>query len=97
MVLRDNPYWTAKAQKDLKEIAKYYNSKVRSIVKDAKLLAAQPFLGFREPLLEHKAEGFRSLISGNYKIVYFIKDEIVIIATLFDCRQDPDKLKQSIR
>lgn len=96
-MVRNNPYWTAKAKEDLKEIVKYNKRKGRAIVNDANLLALQPFLGFREPLFEHKAEGFRSLISGNYKIVYYIKDRIVIIATLFDCRQDPDKLKQSIR
>lgn len=103
MVAKQNKlYWTAKAQKDLKEIARYYKKRDKvstvaiSIVTDANLLATHPFLGFKEPLLEHKPEELRSLISSHYKIIYYIQDEIVFIITIFDCRQDPNKLKTSI-
>lgn len=107
MVVKKNaPYWTAKAKKDLKDITKYlkketskgFASKQRNDIKHyADLLGPNPLLGFQEPLLENEPEGFRSLIHSNYKIVYYIENGHIYIARIFDCRQDPNKLKQSIR
>lgn len=33
------------------------------------------------------------LVSGNYKIIYLIDENLITIATIFDCRQNPVKLK----
>lgn len=106
MVLKKNaPYWTTEARDDLKEIAKYYkkeaskevaSKQTKSIKHYADLLVVNPLLGFKESLLENEVKEYRSLIHGNYKIVYRIENDIVYINRIFDCRQDPDKLKQSI-
>lgn len=107
MVLKKNVlYWTTEAKKDLKNIAKYYkkeaskevaSKQTKSIKHYADLLVANPLLGFKEPLLENTAKEYRSLIHGNYKIVYRIENDIVYINRIFDCRQDPNKLKHAIR
>lgn len=106
MVLKKNvPYWTTKAKKDLRDIAKYYkkeasnevaSKQTKSIKHYADLLMTNPLLGFKEPLLENEVKEYRSLIHGNYKIVYRIENGTIYINRIFDCRQDPDKLKQSI-
>ena len=36
---------------------------------------------------------YRFLVDGNYKIIYSYRTEKVYINTIFDTRQDPDKLK----
>ena len=40
---------------------------------------------------------YRSLIEGNYKIVYCLeKDKYIRIVAIFDCRQNPDKLSRNL-
>ncbi|MCD4833189.1 MAG: hypothetical protein K8R31_05275 [Bacteroidales bacterium] len=34
------------------------------------------------------------LVVGNYKIIYWIEDNYIKIATIFDCRQNPEKFKK---
>ena len=100
MVLKQkNPYWTAKAKEDLKEITKYYkkeisinmaHKKVKDLKHYADLLADNPLLGFYEQALSSEPQGFRSLVHEHYKIIYFIEDDIIYISAIFDCRQNPD-------
>jgi len=65
---------------------------VNSIVDKSILLSANPRMGQLEELLKHRKDEIRYLVEGNYKIVYKIEEPIVVIATLFDCRQNPKKL-----
>jgi hypothetical protein len=39
-------------------------------------------------------EDFRYLVESNYKIIYWKEDEIITIASVFDCRQNPEKIKK---
>jgi hypothetical protein len=39
-------------------------------------------------------EDFRYLVESNYKIIYWKEDEIITIASVFDCRQNPEKSKK---
>jgi hypothetical protein len=57
------------------------------------LLEQAPRVGQKEELLTHLNKEIRFLIEGNYKIVHWIDENIVSIATVFDCRQNPQKLK----
>lgn len=53
-------------------------------------LATNPYIGKLEPLLKERPQGFRSLVvHKNYKLIYYIEDETVYIATLFDNRRNP--------
>ena len=98
--------WSRTAQKDLKAIALYYRKEVslkvaqkivESIRSEARRLINMPFMGQIEPSFVDNPTGYRYLVSGNYKIIYYVKNDKIRINNIFDCRQDPDKLKQAIR
>lgn len=65
------------------------HKKVKDLKHYADLLADNPLLGFYEQALSSEPQGFRSLVHEHYKIIY--------ISAIFDCRQNPDKLRTSIR
>jgi toxin ParE1/3/4 len=52
-------------------------------------------IGQEEPLLKKRKKNYRYLIEGNYKIIYNEEDGKIIIHTVFDTRQNPNKLKVS--
>jgi plasmid stabilization system protein ParE len=95
--------WTYFATSELKSIFLYYKmvagetiaDKIKkSIFDTTKILSKQPFIGqVEENLIELKQE-HRYLIEGNYKIIYRIIDENIYITDVFDCRQNPQKIKQ---
>ena len=94
--------WSDSAIEELRNIYEYYYSKAskkvadkitNSIVDKTIMLEITPRMGQKEELLAHFKQEIRYLVQGNHKIVYLIKENIVSIATVFDCRQDPIKLK----
>jgi len=94
--------WSDSAIEELQNIYKYYYSKAskkvadkitNSIVDKTIKLEITPRMGQKEELLAYLKQEIRYLVQGNYKIVYFIEENIVYIATVFDCRKDPIKLK----
>jgi len=97
--------WTDSAIEELQEINDYLtfsagikiaNKITNAIVDKTLLLEKNPGIGQVEELLKHKKKDIRHLVDGHYKIVYFIEDNYVIVATVFDCRQDPAKLENTI-
>jgi toxin ParE1/3/4 len=50
-------------------------------------------MGQREPLLIKYSIIYRYLVQGDYKIIYSIENDEVIINRIFDTRQNPKKLK----
>ena len=96
--------WTDSAIADLQEIHDYFisvaslkvaNKITNSIVDKSILLENNPRIGQVEELLKHRKEEIRYIVDGHYKIVYFIDDNYVIIATVFDCRKDPKILENT--
>jgi plasmid stabilization system protein ParE len=94
--------WSDSAIEELREIYNYYyfkagrktaNKLTNTIVDLTIKLEQTPRIGQKEELLAHLKKEIRYLVSGNYKIVYLIEDNLVTIATVFDCRQNPRKLK----
>jgi len=94
--------WSELAEKQLKDIYGYFslqasprvaNRIVKKIVESVEVLYTVPFSGQKEELLSRYAEDFRYLVEGNYKIIYWNYNELITIASVFDCRQNPDKLK----
>lgn len=63
------------------------------ILDGADTLLMHPLQGQEEPLLEYLGLGHRRLVVGHYKIIYRIIEECIYITDIFDCRQDPDKMK----
>jgi len=69
----------------------------RKIFKSTFQLSSQPFSGQIEMTLQPLGENHRYIVSGNYKIVYRLIDETVLITDLFDSRQDPLKINKTQR
>jgi plasmid stabilization system protein ParE len=100
-----NVKWTKPAQTQLREIFDYYNSNADEIVAQkivAKItsrigiLSHNPLGAQRELSLEDRPEGFRRLVAGNHKIVYWIVDNEVWIAAVFDTRRNPTQLRKMV-
>lgn len=95
--------WSALAERQLRSIYDYYYVKaspsiakklINKIVAKAFTLKKSPFIGQKEELLIDYPEDFRYLVEGNYKIIYWIQQQSITIAAVFDCRQNPVKMKE---
>ncbi len=95
--------WSELSERQLKDIFDYYasaasprNAKkiVNRILERISILETNPFIGPKEELLVEYPEDFRYLVESNYKIIYWKKGNLITIASIYDCRQNPEKIKQ---
>jgi addiction module RelE/StbE family toxin len=93
------------ALEDMETIFHYYAQQneiyavelYNQIIEEAEQLQYFPQMAQKEALLEKCEEEYRSLIIQNrYKLVYFVENETVNIVAVFDCLQNPIKLKNDI-
>ena len=100
-------YWLEFAENKLQDIYNYYLFKanrkvaekiVNGIVDTTIGVGKHPNMGQKEFNLKNRKEKFRYLIYKNYKIIYWVNHEFnrVEIANVFDTRQDPEKIEQTI-
>ena len=97
--------WYVEAVADLDKIYDYYVKKspraaallYNKILDDTDILATQPYIAAVEQILEGYPENYRSLVvaNGKYKVVYFIKNDTVLIVQVFNCRRNPARLKST--
>jgi plasmid stabilization system protein ParE len=90
--------WSSRAKTDLFDILDFYfqrnGTKTYSIKLNANLrksillLETHPEIGVQTDI-----DNIRNLIHGDYAIFYEIKIKSIEIVTIWDCRQDPGKLK----
>ena len=94
--------WSDFALRQLKEIHKYYEIEAsektaqrltKSIVQTTIQLESNPLIGTREPLLENTEYEYRFLVKKNYKIIYRLDNKFVRVVSVFDTRQNPEKIK----
>ncbi|MBC7388495.1 MAG: type II toxin-antitoxin system RelE/ParE family toxin [Opitutaceae bacterium] len=90
--------WSKSAIEQLETIFDYYKNKaneriakeiVKRIVDKTLLLETQPRIGPQEELLRSRKFEYRYLLEGNYKIIYWVDEPFIKIATVFDCRRNP--------
>lgn len=97
-------FWSKFAENKLEEIFDYYKFKaslkvakkiVNGIVNQTIDLNKTPTRGQIEDIFKDDEREFRYLVYTNYKIVYYInrKARRIVIANVFDTRQNPEKLK----
>lgn len=94
--------WSHRAQTDRKEILKYwinrnksnnYSKKLNGLFKEAiKLIADYPEIG--KPTDDKNA---RIKIVRDYLIIYEINNEQIFILTIWDSRQNPERLKKILK
>lgn len=96
-------FWTDTARFQLEDIFNYYKDKasirvaiklVKQIIDRTIQLEKNPNSGPKEPLLFKRKFEYRYLVEGNYKIIYWKQDNYIKIATVFDCRHNPEKIKE---
>lgn len=94
--------WSDLAKNQLKNIYDYYSTVagkriakrlIKSLVTRADALYSNPYSGRKEELLLEHPQVYRYLVIGNYKIIYWIDNNKAFIASVFDCRQNPNKIK----
>lgn len=94
--------WSELSEKQLKDIFDYYSFEVspriarkivNKLIDRVSILESNPSAGQKEELLSHYPEDFRYLVESNYKIIYWLKENVVTVASVFDCRQNPEKIK----
>lgn len=89
--------WSHRAEIKLFKILEFYSERNKSsyyskklyqkINKELKILLKQPDIG-----LKTEIETVRGLIIDDYILFYETVNEIIIIHTIWDCRQNPDNL-----
>lgn len=94
--------WSELSIRQLKDIFDYYSAvantriarKIINRIHDrVSILEDNPQAGPKEPLLENHHEEYRFLVETNYKIIYWQKDNLITISSVFDCRQNPHNIK----
>lgn len=93
--------WTHQAAKDLEAIADYIGRDspreaaafVADVLSAVDRAGSFPLSGRRVP--ESDSPSLREIILGNYRIIYRVRDEAVVILTIYHCarRLDPSRLE----
>ena len=95
--------WSELSERQLRDIFEYYSFEVSSkiarkivnrIIDKVSVLESNPLAGAKEELLSNYPEDYRYLVESNYKIIYWKKENLITIASVFDCRQNPTKIKK---
>jgi plasmid stabilization system protein ParE len=98
--------WTAFAATQLENLYRFLNNKSETaavsvyndILDETERLLHFAEMAPIEPLLSEFSEVYRSLvIRSTYKVVYYTTNNSIFIVAVFDCRQNPEKLKKHIR
>ena len=97
MVNRVKIIWSKRAQKDLKDVYDFYESKsekaAENVVND--ILHTIENIVFEEQYQVDEILGkpYRRMVASHYRIVYRPKRSSILIFRIFDNRQNPGKLK----
>jgi toxin ParE1/3/4 len=95
--------WSELSERQLKDLFVFYSFEaspriavklINRIVNRVSILASNPSIGSKEELLSEYTEDFRYLVESNYKIIYWQKENVITIASVFDCRLNPEKIKK---
>jgi toxin ParE1/3/4 len=95
--------WSEQSARQLKDIFDFYSFEVsprmarkiiNRILDRITILESSPLAGQKEELLSDYIEEYRYLLESNYKIIYWKKENLITIAAVFDCRQNPEKIQK---
>jgi plasmid stabilization system protein ParE len=88
-------HWLRRASNELDAIHQFYNEfaseqvakrRIGIIIHSVDLLQTMPYLGRMDEDFTH-IRSYRYLIVLTYKVYYFVEDDGVYIASIWDCRQ----------
>lgn len=98
--------WLPRAIRHRDNIYKYYYKKspqaaiklYNDLLDSVNPLKDYPNMAAIEPLVSDSSDTYHSLVvRDNYKVVYYIDNDVIYISAVWDCRQNPKKLKDKIR
>lgn len=72
---------------------RYLKNLERLVRRKIRWLGNNPGAGQFEPELAWMNLGHRRLVVRNFKIVYRIMDDVIVVNDIFDSRRDPDNMK----
>jgi plasmid stabilization system protein ParE len=88
--------WSVEARLDLLEILEYYINRNKSTIfsiklnskinKSIKFISKNPYLGIQTDF-----NLVRTLISGEYQIIYEIVDQVILIIMVWDMKRNPEE------
>ena len=96
-------FWTETALNNLEDIFEFYKYQestsiarklVKEIVQATLRLQKFPYIGKKENLLADRENEYRFIVERHYKIIYWIENNYIKIAAVFDSRQNPEKIQQ---
>ena len=76
---------------------KYAAKEVEKILESTGQIIDFPLSGIEIKFKEKQARKYRFIVLSNYKIVYSIRDNDILIETVFDTRQNPRKLRKKLK
>ena len=88
-------YWLKRASNELDTIHQYYSEfaseqvakrRIGKIIHSVDLLQTMPYLRRKDEEFTH-IRSYRYLVVLTYKVYYFVEDDGVYIASIWDCRQ----------
>ena len=95
------------AKQQIRKTAKYINKEFGKTSKDdfllkvkqtKQLLATNPYLGPKEPLLANRASAYHSVVVTHLnKMIYRILDDYIEIADFWDTRREPKKQAEQVK
>ena len=98
--------WSRRARKSANEVGAYilrefgegsFDKFLQELAHTGQLLLTTPNLVSIEPLLEHRAFTYRSVvIHKRSKIIYRIDGEKIYIADFWNCKREPQKLAKGL-
>ena len=94
--------WTDFALSQLEDIYDYYKYKasprtakkiIKLLIEETISLESNPLLGVKEPLRSTRQYEYRFIVKKNYKIIYRFVENLITVVSVFDCRQNPQKIE----
>ena len=98
--------WSSESVKDLNKIYDYYVKRsmrvaaimYNGILDETELLKSQPYIGPIESDLSDFPQTFRFLVvlKGRFKVLYYVKNETINIASVWNCKRSMKNLKKHL-
>ena len=92
--------FTRQSEKHLESIYQFYFQKneqvaasiYNQILDEIEFLKNQPYMAAIELLLAGRARSYRGLVVCRlFKVIYYVENDTIIVADIWDCRQEPAK------
>ncbi len=96
--------WHLRARGDFRQLYEYLSGRNKSAANKIvskigtriNLLINNPHLAAIDALLTDMVKTYRSLVVGNYKVVYMVENTEITIVCIWDCRRNPEELRESL-